>query len=231
VPEGGIKRDIVFLVDASDNVGRTNFPLVRDFLSSILEHLDIGSDRVRIGLAQYSNYAETEFYLNTYSSEDEILRHVKGLRLRGGRTLNTGAALDSVLRYHFTRSAGSRKDEGVPQVLVLITSGSSGDDVKPPADKMKQDALVTFVIGAKNANPAQMKEIASNPGLVFSVQEFQSLPDIKEQVTSSLQTLAAPPVTQDKTKVIAERVTDTVAEGKRILFSILLQPYSQNIHS
>ncbi|XP_072434860.1 uncharacterized protein [Chiloscyllium punctatum] len=212
VPEGGIKRDIVFLVDASDNVGRTNFPLVRDFLSSILEHLDIGSDRVRIGLAQYSNYAETEFYLNTYSSEDEILRHVKGLRLRGGRTLNTGAALDSVLRYHFTRSAGSRKDEGVPQVLVLITSGSSGDDVKPPADKMKQDALVTFVIGAKNANPAQMKEIASNPGLVFSVQEFQSLPDIKEQVTSSLQTLAAPPVTQDKTKVIAERVTDTVAE-------------------
>ncbi|XP_043549000.1 collagen alpha-3(VI) chain-like isoform X2 [Chiloscyllium plagiosum] len=212
VPEGGIKRDIVFLVDASDNVGRTHFPLVRDFLSSILEHLDIGSDRVRIGLAQYSNYAETEFYLNTYSSEDEILTHVKGLRLRGGRTLNTGAALDSVLRYHFTRSAGSRKDEGVPQVLVLITSGSSGDDVKPPADKMKQDALVTFVIGAKNANPAQMKEIASNPGLVFSVQEFQSLPDIKEQVTSSLLTLAAPPVTQDKTKVIAERVTDTVAE-------------------
>ncbi|XP_060683480.1 collagen alpha-3(VI) chain isoform X3 [Hemiscyllium ocellatum] len=211
-PEGGIKRDIVFLVDASDNVERTNFPLVRDFLSSILEHLDIGSDRVRIGLAQYSNYAETEFYLNTYSSEDEILTHVKGLRLRGGRTLYTGAALDSVLRYHFTRSAGSRKDEGVPQVLVLITSGSSGDDVKPPADKMKQDALVTFVIGARNANPAQMKEIASNPGLVFSVQEFQSLPDIKEQVTSSLLTLAAPPITEDKTKVIAERVTDTVAE-------------------
>ncbi|XP_048455104.1 collagen alpha-3(VI) chain-like [Rhincodon typus] len=212
IPDGGSKRDIMFLVDTSDNVGRANFPSVRDFLSSIMENLDIGSDRVRIGLVQYSNYAETEFYLNTYSSEDEVLTHVKGLKLRGGRNINTGAALDFVLRYHFTRFGGSRKDEGVPQVLVLITSGSSGDDVKTPADKMKQDAMIIFAIGAKNANPAQIKEIASDPGLVFNVQELHSLPNIKEQVTSSLLTLAAPPVTHYKSKVMAERVTHTIPE-------------------
>ncbi|XP_078407830.1 collagen alpha-3(VI) chain-like isoform X8 [Cetorhinus maximus] len=212
VPDDGSKRDIVFLIDGSDNVGNRNLPFVRDFLTSIIENLDIGSDRIQIGLVQYSNYAETEFYLNTYSSEDEILSHVEGLRLRGGTILNTGAALDSVLRYHFTRSAGSRKEEGVPQILVLITSGSSRDDVKPQADALRQAAMIIFSIGAKNANPAQMKEIAMDPDLVFNVQEFHSLPDIQEQVMTSLSTLAVPVVTHNKPTVIAGRPTDTIIE-------------------
>ncbi|XP_041056050.1 uncharacterized protein LOC121284611 isoform X4 [Carcharodon carcharias] len=212
VPDDGSKRDIVFLIDGSDNVGNSNLPFVRDFLTSIIENLNIGRDKIQIGLVQYSNYAETEFYLNTYSSEDEILSHVEGLRLRGRTILNTGAALDSVLRYHFTRSAGSRKEEGVPQILVLITSGSSRDDVKAPADALRQAAMIIFAIGAKNANPAQMKEIAMDPGLVFNVREFHSLPDIQEQVMTSLSTLAVPVVTHNKPTVIAGRPTDTIIE-------------------
>ncbi|XP_067844316.1 uncharacterized protein [Heptranchias perlo] len=235
VPDGANKRDIVFLIDGSDNVGNTNFPLVRDFLTSIIENLDIGSDRDQIGLVQYSNYAETEFYLNTYSSVDEILPHVEGLRLRGGSTLNTGAALLSVLRYHFTRSAGSRKDKGVPQILVLITNGRSGDDIKPPADALKQAAVKIFAVGARNADSAQLKEIAIDPGLVFSVQEFHSLPQVQEQVMISLSTLAAPTVTHEKSKVITERPTDTItevtseAENKRdIVFLIDESDYTGN---
>uniref|UniRef100_UPI00398E6A12 uncharacterized protein col6a3 n=1 Tax=Pristiophorus japonicus TaxID=55135 RepID=UPI00398E6A12 len=211
VPNGASKRDIVFLIDGSDNVGNTNFPLVRDFLTSIIENLNIGSNKVQVGLVQYSNYAETEFYLNTYSSEDEILSHVKGLRLRGGTTLNTGEALDSILQYHFTRSAGSRKEEGVPQILILVTSGRSRDDVKTSADALKRAAVMIFAIGAKNADPVQIKEITTNPGLIFSVQEFHSLPDIQEQVMISLTTLAAPTVTHKPT-VITPRPTDTITE-------------------
>ncbi|XP_072336641.1 uncharacterized protein [Scyliorhinus torazame] len=209
-PDDGSKRDIVFLVDGSDNVGNRNLPFVRDFLTRMIENLDIGRDRVQVGLVQYSNYAETEFYLNTYSSEDEILSHVEGLRLRGGTSLNTGAALDSVLRYHFTKSAGSRKEDGVPQILVLITSGRSRDDVRLPANALKQAATMIFAIGSKNADSVQMKEIAMDPGLVFNVQEFNSLPDIQEQVMTSLSTLAAPAVTHDKPTVNTERPTDTI---------------------
>ncbi|XP_038644339.1 uncharacterized protein col6a3 isoform X2 [Scyliorhinus canicula] len=209
-PDDGGKRDIVFLVDGSDNVGNRNLPFVRDFLTRMIENLDIGRDRVQVGLVQYSNYAETEFYLNTYSSEEEILSHVEGLRLRGGTSLNTGAALDSVLRYHVTKSAGSRKEDGVPQILVLITSGRSRDDVRLPANALKQAATMTFVIGSMNADSVQMKEIAMDPGLVFNVQEFNLLPDIQEQVMTSLSTLAAPAVTHGKPTVNAERPTNTI---------------------
>ncbi|XP_051887469.1 collagen alpha-3(VI) chain-like isoform X2 [Pristis pectinata] len=204
------KRDIVFLIDGSNNVGSTNVMFVRDFLTSIIENLDIGRSRVQVGLVQYSNYAETEFYLNTYSSEDELLSHVKGLRLRGGTSLNTGAALDYVLRYHFTQSAGSRKEEGVPQILVLITGGRSGGYVRQLEDALKRAAVLTFVIAAKNTDPLQLQEMSIDPGLIFKVQEFSSLPDVQEQLMISLSTLAAPTVVHKQPTVITEGPTGTV---------------------
>ncbi|XP_041056053.1 uncharacterized protein LOC121284611 isoform X6 [Carcharodon carcharias] len=220
VPDEGSKRDIVFLIDGSDNVGNGNFPFVRDFLTSIIENFDIGSDRVQVGLVQYSNFAETEFYLNTYSSEDEILSHVEGLRLRGGMPLNTGAALDYVLRNHFTRSSGSRKEEGVPQLLVLVTAGRSSDDIKPSTDALKQAAVIIFAIGARNADPAQLKEIAIDPSLVFRMQEFRSLPHIQEQVMTPLSTLAASRVPTKKPTVPVKQVVPEVVNMRDIVFLI-----------
>ncbi|XP_078407827.1 collagen alpha-1(XII) chain-like isoform X5 [Cetorhinus maximus] len=220
VPDEGSKRDIVFLIDGSDNVGNGNLPFVRDFLTSIIENFDIGSDRVQVGLVQYSNFAETEFYLNTYSSEDEILSHVEGLRLRGGMPLNTGAALDYVLRNHFTRSSGSRKEEGVPQLLVLITAGRSSDDIKPSTDALKQAAVIIFAIGARNADPAQLKEIAIDPSLVFRMQEFHSLPHIQEQVMTPLSTLAASRAPTKKPTVPIKQVVPEVVNMRDIVFLI-----------
>ncbi|XP_055493645.1 uncharacterized protein col6a3 isoform X3 [Leucoraja erinacea] len=211
VPEAS-KRDIMFLIDGSNNVGNTNHQFIRDFLTSIIENLDIGRDSVQVGLVQYSNYAETEFYLNTYSSEDELLSHVKGLRLRGGTSLNTGAALNYVLQYHLTASAGSRKEEGVPQVLVVITAGRSRDDIRRPADALKRANVLGVVITAKNADPVELQEMLIDPGLVFSVQEFSSLPDVQEQLMISLTTLAAPTVIHKEPMVITEEHTDKSTE-------------------
>ncbi|GCC42057.1 hypothetical protein chiPu_0026305, partial [Chiloscyllium punctatum] len=196
VPDGGSKRDIVFLIDGSDYVGNNDFPFVRDFLSSIIENLDIGNDRVRVGLVQFSNYAESEFYLNTYSSEDEILPHVKGLRLRGGTPLNTGAALDYVYRNHFTRSSGSRKEEGVPQLLVLITAGRSRDYIKQSVDALKRAEVTMFAVGTRNADSAQLREIASDPSLLLSVDKFRSLPHAQEQLMISM---SNPPAARELT--------------------------------
>ncbi|XP_032879525.1 collagen alpha-3(VI) chain-like isoform X4 [Amblyraja radiata] len=211
VPEAS-KRDIMFLIDGSNNVGNTNHQFIRDFLTSIIENLDIGRDSVQVGLVQYSNYAETEFYLNTYSSEDELLSHVKRLRLRGGTSLNTGAALNNVLQYHLTASAGSRKEEGVPQVLVVIIAGRSRDDIRRPADALKRANVLGVVITAKNADPLELQEMLIDPGLVFSVQEFSSLPDVQEQLMISLSTLAAPTVIHKKPMVITEEHTDKSTE-------------------
>ncbi|XP_051899761.1 collagen alpha-3(VI) chain-like [Pristis pectinata] len=184
------KKDIVFLIDGSFHVGNRNLPAIRDFITSIIETLDIGSDRVRVGLVQYSDTAEHEFYLNTYSSKDELITEVNKLRLRGGTEVKTGAALDYVHKYIFTKYAGSRKEEGVPQFLILITGGRSRDDIKTPSDALLRSGVMTLAIGAKNAVRQQLQEAALDPSMVYNVKEFDSLPEIQQDILLPLSTLS-----------------------------------------
>eukprot|EP00061_Rhincodon_typus_P012489 g38254.t1 len=147
------KRDIVFLIDGSSSLGHANFLKICKFISSITENFVIGPDSVQVAVAQ----------------------------LRGGWTLNTGAALDYIYRSHFATAAGSRKEDGVPQFVVLITGAKSNDDVKQPADILKRSAIMAFALGDRNADLAELNEIAIDPSLVFNIAEFDSLPDIHQQ--------------------------------------------------
>ncbi|XP_048390036.1 collagen alpha-3(VI) chain isoform X2 [Stegostoma tigrinum] len=202
------KKDIVFLIDGSFHVGDTNLPAIRDFISRIIETLDIGSDRVRVGLVQYSDIAEPLFLLSTYSSKDEILSEINRLTLRGGTVLNTGAALDYVHRYIFTKYSGSRKQEGVPQFLILLTGGRSRDDIKRPADALLRSGVMTIVVGAENAIEQQLQQIALDRSLVYTVDEFPSLPKIQQDVLLPLSTLAG-------VKMISELPTMKTIKGNK----------------
>ncbi|XP_072336607.1 collagen alpha-3(VI) chain-like isoform X2 [Scyliorhinus torazame] len=198
------KRDIVFLVDGSHNVGRRNLAAIRDFITRIVTAFDIGSDGVRIGLVQYSDVAEAEFFLNTYSSKNEVLSHVRRLTQRGGAVLKTGKALNYVLKYLFTKYSGSRQEEGVPQFLVLIAGGKSRDDVKLPSDALSQAGVTTLVIGVENVIK-QLQEVSSDPNLAFGVKEFSYLPDIQQEILLPLSTLTG-------VRKASERQTDPTTE-------------------
>ncbi|XP_041056882.1 collagen alpha-3(VI) chain isoform X1 [Carcharodon carcharias] len=213
------KKDIVFLVDGSFHVGDTNLQAIRDFITRIIETLDIGSDRVRVGLVQYSDVAEPEFYLNTYSSKNEILSEVNRLQLRGGTVLNTGEALDYVHKYIFTKYSGSRKEEGVPQFLILLTGGRSRDDIKKPSDTLLRSGVMTLAIGAENAITQQLQQVALEPSLVYTLDEFRSLPDIQQDVLLPLSTLTGVRIMSElPTMKSTQDITDT--QERDIVFLI-----------
>ncbi|XP_069790518.1 collagen alpha-3(VI) chain-like isoform X2 [Narcine bancroftii] len=184
-----IKKDIVFLIDGSIHVGNRNLPAIRDFIISTIETLDIGRERVRVGLVQFSDIAKCEFSLNTYFFKDELINKVKRLRLRGGTEIKTGAALDYVHKYIFTKYAGSRKEEGVPQFLILVTGGRSRDGIKAPSNALLRSGVMTFAIGAENAVKQQLQEAALDPSLVYHVEEFNSLPEVQQEMLVPLSTL------------------------------------------
>ncbi|KAM4835908.1 collagen alpha-3(VI) chain [Thomomys bottae] len=204
------KRDIIFLLDGSVNVGKTNFPYVRDFVMNLVNSLDVGSDNIRVGLVQFSDTPVTEFSLDTYQSKSELLAHLRRLQLRGGSGLNTGAALSYVQAHHFTEAGGSRIREHVPQLLLLLTAGRSDDSYLQAANALAREGVLTFCVGASQADKAELEQMAFNPSLVYLMDDFSSLPALPQQLIQPLTTYVSGGV---------EEVPLTQAESKRdILF-------------
>ncbi|XP_052421943.1 collagen alpha-3(VI) chain isoform X19 [Carassius gibelio] len=178
------RKDVVFLLDASDGT-RNTFPAMRDFVQRLVEQFSIDANRDRVAVVQYSRDAEVNFYLNTYTTKGEILNSVRGLRHRGGRPLNTGAALQYVRDNVFTASAGSRKQAGVPQILILLSGGRSSDNIDTPASALKQGGILIFGVGTRNSS-REVQRISNDPTYAQSINEFSDLPSVQQQFISSV---------------------------------------------
>ncbi|XP_027443901.2 collagen alpha-3(VI) chain isoform X2 [Zalophus californianus] len=174
--------DIIFLIDGSNNTGSVHFAFIRDFLVNLLERLSVGAQQIRVGVVQYSDEPRTVFSLDTYSTKAQVLDAVKALAFTGGELANVGLALDFVVENHFTRAGGSRVEEGVPQVLVLISAGPSSDEIRDGVVALKQASVFSFGLGAQAASRAELQHIATNDNLVFTVPEFRSFGDLQEQL-------------------------------------------------
>uniref|UniRef100_A0A4W6FVV9 VWFA domain-containing protein n=1 Tax=Lates calcarifer TaxID=8187 RepID=A0A4W6FVV9_LATCA len=181
-----VGRDVVFLLDGSDGT-RSGFPAMRDFVQRVVETLSVDDNKDRVSVVQYSRDPAVQFYLNTYTTKGEILDTVRGLRHKGGRPLNTGAALQYLRDNVFTASAGSRRLEGVPQVLILLCGGKSFDSVDAPASALKQLGVLIFAIGTRSSDSRELQNISHDPSTALSVSEFTDLPSVQQQLQSSVE--------------------------------------------
>uniref|UniRef100_A0A4W3GCS6 Collagen type VI alpha 6 chain n=1 Tax=Callorhinchus milii TaxID=7868 RepID=A0A4W3GCS6_CALMI len=154
--------DIVFLVDESGSIGTVNFQLIRSFLYNFIDILEVSPDYVHIGLAQYSNSPVAEFYLNRYQNKSDVLDHIQSMTYRGGGR-NTETALNFVRQTYFTDRSGSRARIGIPQLLIVITSGESEDKMGKAAATLRRSGVIMFALGIQNANETELRHIASYP--------------------------------------------------------------------
>ena len=201
VDEDTAGRDVVFLLDGSDGT-RNAFSAMRDFVQRVVENLNIDENKDRVSVVQYSRESEVHFNLNTHTTKEDIVDAVRGLRHRGGRPLNTGAALQQVRDNVFTASSGSRREEGIPQILIVLSGGRSSDNVDTPASALKSDGVLIFGIGNRNSSK-EVQRIASDPSYAQSVSDFSDLPSVSQTFIASLNTID-----------VEEIPTTTTVEGK-----------------
>ncbi|XP_054134195.1 collagen alpha-3(VI) chain [Melozone crissalis] len=188
----GDEKDIVFLIDSSDSVRPDGLAHIRDFISRIVQQLEVGPNKVRIGVVQFSNGVFPEFYLKTHKSKNAVLEAIRRLRLRGGSPLNAGKALDFVVKNYFIKSAGSRIEDGVPQHLVVILGDRSQDDVDRPARVITSTSIKPLGVGARNVDRDQLQVITNDPGRVLVVQDFTGLSTLEKRVQNILDELPIP---------------------------------------
>ncbi|XP_028820506.1 collagen alpha-3(VI) chain-like [Denticeps clupeoides] len=165
---------------------------MKDFVQRLVEKLNITANKDRVSVVQYSREPEVHFYLNTYERKQDIVDTVRGLRHKGGRPLNTGAALQYVRDNVFTPSSGSRRLDGVPQMLILLSGGRSFDNVYTPASSLKELGVQIFAIGTRSADSTELQRISKDPSSAVSVSEFTDLPNVQQQLLAAVESVAVP---------------------------------------
>ncbi|KAK5921640.1 hypothetical protein CgunFtcFv8_018989 [Champsocephalus gunnari] len=177
-----IQGDIFFLTDSSKGIDEEEFQKMKDFMKFVISKSAIGENTVHVGVMQFSTGYNLEFPLNQYSSKVDILRAIDDMKHMNGGT-STGKAITEVSKY-FDAARGGRP--GMIQNLIVITDGKAQDNVRGPAEALREKGVVIYSIGGKNHNPTQLKEISGDSHRVYSVKDFDALKDLEAQVSSKI---------------------------------------------
>ena len=191
----GSKADMVFMIDSSGSVGRANFQKLLDFMNELTKDLEIGQDKIRVGVEKFSSRPYNEFNLNSQNSKASLQAAINNIKFQSGGT-NTGDAITYLDQNMFKQANGDRP--GVPNIAVIITDGRSNkpDETKAAAKLARQHGIEVFSVGVgKGVSKTELNEMASDPDNthVLMVDDFNKLGSIKGAFQQ--QTCAAIPVT------------------------------------
>lgn len=192
------KRDIIFLVDST--MGATIINSVREFIKRFVDTMPIGPDEVQVGVAQFSNVGRLEMDLNSHGSREAVIAALGRIKPKPGQTVNIGAALDFVRTNMLRPEKGSRLQQRVPQLVLLMTSKKSSDSVEEPARALQRMGVLTLAAGSKTADEQELKEIAFTESVVFMLRDFRMLLRNPRAITDALSTLAGVVVTEVPTE-------------------------------
>ena len=176
----------MFLLDSSDEM-QNDFKAVRAIVERVVKRLSVDENKDRIAVVQYSKDPSVEFFFNTHKTQQSVTDSVQSLRHKGGRPLNTGAALNYVKDNILTASSGSRRQQGVPQILVLLTGGQSSDDVRNAVENLKEIGVMVFAMGIKNADILELQSISQEASHAFFAADSSDLQKIEQQFISAFE--------------------------------------------
>lgn len=130
--------DLVFVIDGSKSLGEDNFEIVKQFVSGILDTLEISPKAARVGLLQYSSEVRTEFTLRRFSTAKDMKKAVSQMKYMGRGSM-TGLALKQMFERSFTETEGARPlSANIPRISIVFTDGRAQDEVSEWAARAKR---------------------------------------------------------------------------------------------
>ncbi|XP_056900285.1 matrilin-2-like isoform X2 [Takifugu flavidus] len=177
--------DLVFVIDGSKSMGPANFELVKHFVISIVESLNVSQTGSHVGLLQYSTKVRTEFTLRQHTSAQSIRQAVSRMQYMGRGSM-TGSALRHMFQFSFSAKEGARPN--VPHVGIVFTDGRSQDDVSEWANKAKKSGVTIYAVGVGKAIEQELREIASEPDEkhLYYAEDFQDMGEITKKLKSRM---------------------------------------------
>ncbi|XP_068426348.1 cartilage matrix protein-like [Clinocottus analis] len=155
--------DFVFVIDSSRSIRPDDYEKVKAFIVNLLRFLQVGPAATRVGLLQYGSVVRPEFSLNTYTTEAQVERAVRGMEHLATGTM-TGLALQYAMETAFTEEEGARPAGLlIPRVAMVVTDGRPQDTVEEVAAQARRAGIQIFAVGVGRVDMSTLKAIGSEP--------------------------------------------------------------------
>ncbi|NXN16664.1 VWA2 protein, partial [Indicator maculatus] len=192
-PEGcqAQSLDLVFAVDASAGVSLENFLRLRGFVRSSSLHFSINRDVTQIALVVYGSKAQTVFALDTHRSSAAVLQAISQASFLGG-SASAGSALLHIFGAVMTVQKGARP--GVNKAVVVLTNGGGMEEAAAPAQQLRHDGVLVFVVVVGDAQRDVLLRVAGSPEYLVHVSSYEDLQHYQDLIIERICEEAKSPV-------------------------------------
>ena len=163
--------DIIFVLDASGSVGSQNFNSLLNFVADLTSDLKVSPSETHVGVIQYSSSAQLLIELGSISDPVQLEDEIRNIAYTAGGTA-TGTAIELARLQGFLNS---RRSQGVPSVMMVLTDGHNNVGVAPsgPAAKAIDDGIRIIAVGiGSGIDISELNSFASGPSSVFQIGSF-----------------------------------------------------------
>lgn len=154
--------DLGFVIDGSRSVevlGKGNFKKMLEFVKNVSLGFHIAPEDTRVGAISYGTEPRLVIPFNKYRSPNSLALAIENIAYPGSSTMR-GKALELANQKLFDK--GSRIN--VPKVLVVLSEGTSRDNVEESAHALHKAGVTVISVGLGRVfNNAELDNIASIP--------------------------------------------------------------------
>ena len=184
------------------------FDVVRTFINSVIRFLDISPTTNCVGKILFARHASISFNVQEHHNEDDLTAAIDSISIDAISELNrTGTNMPEAL--DLMRTAGQsggelmfRDDDTVTRIAVFITDGrpntkdltgnarqQDAQNTEDAAARLHESGVYDQIYaigieGNRNINFRELEFIASDPSLVFIVQDFDA--ELFEELENNL---------------------------------------------
>ncbi|XP_059150381.1 matrilin-2-like isoform X2 [Physella acuta] len=179
--------DIVFVLDSSSSIGKSNYQLQLDFTSRLVSQFNVSEDATQFGALIFGTSVQELFDLNTFSDQQSIQQAILAAPYMGSQTW-TNLALEHVITDGMFSTTSCDRPQAV-KTVVLLTNGISNDPKKTEqaAQALKDQGINIIAVGiGSGASSTELNKIASSPSDVYMAESFESLSQIQLKLAQSL---------------------------------------------
>lgn len=185
-------------------MGSSAIGSVREFIRQFVESMPIGPNEVQVGIVMFGTTPRLEMDLNTHGTRESLTAALGSIKPRPGQSVNIGAALDFVRTNMLRPEKGSRYQQQVPQLLLVLTSKKSSDSVAEPVNNLLSLGALTLAAGPKSIGEENLRKLAFTENFAYGLKDLRVLgrfaSPMTKTVVNALSTLAGTIVTEVPTE-------------------------------